>query len=102
MAKMQAKPGFVRPEDDPEAVAARKNCGGATEKAEQQSQYAKSLREDLSGEKFEFGRSMTMDERGMYDPSKKQVDPDAPARPCPFYAACPKYSIKAQIRRVTR
>ena len=43
--EMQAKPGFVRPEDDPKAVAARKNCGGATEKAEQQSQYAKGPRE---------------------------------------------------------
>jgi len=28
MAKMQVKLGFARPEDDPKAVAARKNCDG--------------------------------------------------------------------------
>ena len=38
----------------------------------------------------------------MNGPSKRQADPDAPARPCLFYAACSKYSIKAQVRRVTR
>ena len=37
----------------------------------------------------------------MNGPSKRQADPDAPARPCLFYAACSKYSIKAQVRRVT-
>ena len=58
----------------------------ATEKAERRSQYAEGLRKNLSGAKFEFGRSVTMEERGMDAPSKKQVDPDAPAKPCLFYA----------------
>ena len=38
----------------------------------------------------------------MNGPSKRQANPDAPARPCLFYAACSKYSIKAQVCRVTR
>ena len=33
---------------------------------------------------------------------KEKTDPDAPAKPCLLYAACSKYSIKVQVRRVTR
>ena len=62
----------------------------------------KACGKSLSGAKFELGRSMTKGERGMDGLPKEKTAPDAPAKPCLLYATCPKYSTKAQIRRVTR